>query len=284
LIEEAIWTVRPLIEKHSVALAERCERGLAVLADEARLRQILEALLSNAAQYNRVGGRVVVEARALDEERVRIAVGDTGPGIAPERMPQLFKPFERLGAERGAIDGAGIGLALCARLAERMGAEMGVESTVGEGSTFSVTLPRAHDIPAQPAEPQLASAEGLRTLLYIEDNVSNVKLVQALFRRRPQLRVLAATGGEQGIELADRHRPDAILLDIKLPDIDGYTVLRRLRELPGTRDIPVLALTADAMPIDVERGLAAGFAHYLVKPVKVHALVEAVEQALAGAR
>jgi len=243
-----------------------------VLADATRARQILVNLLSNAVKYNRDGGRVEVAVRACSAQRVRISVSDSGLGLPAERREALFQPFERLGREHSDIAGSGIGLALSRRLALLMNGELGVDSVDGEGSTFWLELPvplePAAAAPALPpaAAAAAAPAAGLR-VLYIEDNNINVAVMQAFFDRLPGYEMLLAGDGPTGLALARSARPDAILLDIHLPKMDGYAVLRELGADAATRDIPVIAVSADAMPADLARGQAAGFAGYVAKPI-----------------
>jgi len=286
LAEQAVQLIQPLLRKMELTLVNQCERDIAVAADPTRLKQVLVNLLSNAAKYNRQGGSISIGSQLLDGERVRLSVADTGAGIAAEKLGLLFQPFERLGvSELTAIEGTGIGLAISKRLIELMGGTIGVDSAPGQGSTFWIELPLAQSpqqaaaaVPA--ALPELA--RDTHKMLYIEDNAANLKLVEAMLRNRPTLALLSASSGEYGLELAQRYLPDVILLDIHLPGMDGYAVLKALRAQPETRGIPVIALSADAMPPDVERGLAAGFRRYLTKPVKLPELVEAISQAMAA--
>jgi hypothetical protein len=285
LTEQAVQLIQPLLQKMEVTLLNQCGHDVTVLADPTRLKQVLVNLLSNAAKYNRQGGSIGIGCELLDEERLRLSVTDGGAGIAPENLGLLFQPFERLGvSELTAIEGTGIGLAISKRLIELMGGTIGVDSTPGRGSTFWIELPLAHS-------PQLATAAptalppksaGKFSVLYVEDNAANLKVVEAMLRRQPDLTLLSASNGEYGLELAQRYLPDVILLDIHLPGMDGYAVLKALRADPGTCDIPVIAISADAMPLDVERGLAAGFRHYLTKPINIAELVETIGQVVRG--
>ena len=261
-----------------------------VAADRTRLKQVLINLLSNAVKYNQAGGTVVVDCVGSTAERTRINVRDTGAGLPPEKLAQLFQPFNRLGQERGAEQGTGIGLVMSKRVIELMGGVLGVESSVGVGSVFwcelgtavapkleataqPVALARAPDQPGAP----------VRTLLYVEDNPANLKLVEQLIARRPSLRLLSAVDGNQGIQLARAHQPDVILMDINLPGISGIEALKILRDDPTTAHIPIVALSANAMPRDIEKGLEAGFFSYLTKPIKVKEFMEALDAALESA-
>jgi PAS domain S-box-containing protein len=285
-VVDAVQIVQPLISARQIGLVNKCEARAAVLADPTRLKQILVNLLSNAAKYNRAGGRIAIDCRRHGEDRLRLSVTDSGPGIPPDKQEHLFKPFERLGAEHTTVDGTGIGLALSRQLAELMGASLGLHSTPGQGSTFWIDLPpapesRATGTPALPDIEAIADTRQIK-VLYVEDNPANLRVVEAMFRHQPHLMLLAATNGEFGLELARRYKPDVILLDIHLPGMDGYAVLEALKADATARDIPVIALSADAMPIDVETGLNAGFRRYLTKPVKAGALMEALGSVLSN--
>ena len=261
--------------------------GLYVLADKLRFHQALFNLLSNAVKFNRVNGTVRVSCeRRL--ERVRVLVSDTGEGISEAGVAKLFVPFERLDANERNIDGSGIGLALSKRLIECQDGQIGVHSRQGEGSTFWIELPLTEAPAAAAAVTGADSAAGqeaapapkVSTMLYIEDNLSNFALVELIFKRYPQVRLIAAMQGVLGVEMAQRHQPDLILLDLQLPDILGDEVLRRLQADPVTREISVVILSADAMPQQVERLRAAGVREYLTKPLDVRKLLSVAEDIL----
>jgi signal transduction histidine kinase/ActR/RegA family two-component response regulator len=259
-----------------------------VQADRTRLKQILINLLSNSIKYNRAAGRVVVDCTLTPEGRLRIGVKDTGEGLAPDKLAQLFQPFNRLGQEANLEQGTGIGLVVCKRLIELMGGEIGVESLVGEGSVFWIDLnitdrPQAVVDLADPlAAPRPALREGaeLSTLLYVEDNPANLMLVEDLVARRPDLRLLSAKDAPRGLEIARTARPDVILMDINLPGMSGLQALRILADDPLTAAIPVVALSANAVPRDIQRGLDAGFFRYLTKPIKVNEFMDTLDLAL----
>jgi len=259
-----------------------------VQADRTRLKQVLINLLSNAIKYNHAGGTVVVDCVGSTAERIRLNVRDSGAGLPPEKLAQLFQPFNRLGQEHGAEQGTGIGLVMSKRLVELMGGVLGVESSVGVGSVFwcelgAAVAPKLEADTAKPAGMAHAQAQPgvpLRTLLYVEDNPANLKLVEQLIARRPTMRLLSAVDGNIGIQLARAHQPAVILMDINLPGISGIEALKILREDAATAHIPVVALSANAMPRDIAKGLEAGFFSYLTKPIKVKEFMEALDTAL----
>lgn len=263
-----------------------------VHADRTRVKQVLINLLSNAIKYNQAGGAVVIDVAVKSSKRVRISVKDTGRGLAPEQLAQLFQPFNRLGQENSGEEGTGIGLVMTKRLVELMGGVIGVESIVGSGSLFWVELQRAEEPrlsldsdDAKVPRPVLAAhAPALRTVLCVEDNPANLRLIEQLIARRPNTRLLSASDATIGIRFAREYQPDVILMDINLPGISGIRALKILREDPLTQRIPVLAVSANAMPHDVRRGLDAGFFRYLTKPIKVGEFMEALDVALEFSR
>jgi PAS domain S-box-containing protein len=256
-------------------------------ADRTRLKQVLINLLSNAIKYNQANGTVVVDCATSTPERVRVSVRDGGAGLPPDMLMQLFQPFNRLGRETSAEEGTGIGLVMSKRLVELMGGAIGAESTVGLGSVFWFELNSAApqleiDLakPAAIAQAQVQQGARLRTLLYVEDNPANLKLVEQLIARRADMRLLSARDGNLGIQLARINQPEVILMDINLPGISGIEALKILREDPATAHIPVIALSANAMPRDIEKGLQAGFFRYLTKPIKINEFIDTLEVAL----
>jgi PAS domain S-box-containing protein len=292
LIADCVSLMRPQAENWGIDLIETvqdCRQQ--VRADRTRLKQVLLNLLSNAVKYNRHQGAINVTS-TLQEDAVQIRIRDTGAGLTAEQQARLFVPFERLDADQRAIEGTGIGLALSKRLVELMGGSIGVESESGVGSTFWLTLPLADAaaeasdsvVPASAALLQQALAQRQFDILCIEDNPANLRLVERILAQRSDIRLLSASAPGLGLELAAAHRPSLILLDINLPDMDGYEVLRRLQANPATRSIPVLGISANAMPKDIERALAAGFADYLTKPLDVGQFMAAVDIHLANSR
>jgi len=281
--------VEPLAQKDTIRMSfPKFDRPYFVNADRTRVKQVLINLLSNAIKYNRSGGSVEVTCNAITAQRMHISVRDSGDGLSPEKLSQLFQPFNRLGQEAGAEEGTGIGLVVSKRLVELMEGEIGATSTVGVGSEFWIGLNLAPEpqltldaeLPFELLPAQALPGSALRTLLYVEDNRANMQLVEQLIERRPDMRLLSAGDGIRGITLARIHQPDVILMDINLPGISGIQALKILREDPVTAHIPVLALSANAMPRDIERGLEAGFFRYLTKPIKVNEFMEALDLGL----
>jgi CheY-like chemotaxis protein len=255
------------------------------------LRQVLVNLLSNAIKYNRPQGRVTVRWGATPEgDSVRLEVVDTGQGLTTQQLAHLFEPFNRLGAERSRIEGTGIGLVVTQRLVQLMGGRIDVRSEPGVGSTFTVTLPAAADdagdapsLPAPHAANRRDTASGpRRTVLYAEDNPMNVELVREVMHLRPDCRLVVARNGREAIALAERERPDLMLLDMHLGDMTGIDVMRRVADDPVLARVPCVALSADAMPAPIEAARQAGFKGYLTKPLDVAAFLRCVDEALAG--
>jgi PAS domain S-box-containing protein len=281
--------IEPEAQKRGIGIAfPSFDAPCFVLADRTRLTQVLANLLSNAIKYNRPDGAAMVECAPKGVDKMRISVRDTGLGLTPEQLAQLFQPFNRLGKEAGAEEGTGIGLVVTKRLVELMGGTMGVASTVGAGSVFWVELSLTEAPQLEPQRlaqlarvpPATPAGAPVRTLLYVEDNPANLTLVQQIIERRPDLRLLTATDGSRGIELARSHRPDVVLMDINLPGISGSDAMRILRADPSTGHIPIIAISANAMPHDIERALSVGFFSYITKPIRINELVEALDVAL----
>ncbi len=289
--------VADLIEPLAVARAISIEHDfagdrLAVYADDQRLRQVLVNLASNAVKYNRHGGTIAIGFRPHGEDTIDITVSDTGAGLTPEQIKQIFLPFERLGAEQRGIEGTGMGLPLALGLTEAMHGQLKVVSNAGVGSTFTVRMPRAADIDPSRSEddPRTTSAERGHPVLTeplevlsIEDNSANRDMLDRLFQRWPSITLYAAATGFEGIELACRRQPDLILLDLHLPDLYGEGVIARLRAEPATAHIPVVAVSADATPASIRRVLTSGASAYLIKPIDVDELARTIAQA-AGVR
>ena len=262
--------------------------SLLVSADYTRLKQVVVNLVSNAIKYNHKGGSVEISTEVTDNDSIRILVKDTGPGIPEENFKNLFQPFNRLAAEGSGIEGTGIGLSIARKLIDLMSGQIGLESTVGEGSTFWIELPATTDDLVS-TKPKLVMAETNHetenittnsTVLYVEDNPANLQLMEDLLSHFPNVHMLSAHTGELGLELAQAHQPDLILMDINLPDMDGYEALKHLRDTKETQNIPVLAISANAMPKDIERGLEAGFKEYLTKPLNIKSVLKTIDEAL----
>jgi len=258
-----------------------------VQADRTRLIQIIINLLSNAVKYNSPQGTVEVKCSEDKPGRIRVSVSDTGTGLSEEQIPQLFQAFNRLGQEASNLEGTGIGLVVAKRLVELMGGEIGVQSSLGIGSVFWFELNSVPEPQISLKEEEAAvgyvvvpRSEQSYSVLCVEDNQANLKLIELIIARRPDLRLLTAVNGTSGVELARTAQPDVILMDINLPDINGFEALRILRSDPRTANIPVIALTANAMTRDIQRGLQAGFFLYITKPINVNAFMEALNEAL----
>jgi len=287
VMQECRAMIEPQAQKRSIGLTfPQFEIPWFVKADRTRVKQVLINLLFNAIKYNQPGGTVAVEYSLTQSGSLRISVRDTGAGIPPELVAQLFQPFNRLGKEAGSEEGTGIGLVVTKRLVELMGGSIGVDSAVGVGSVFwfELGLTAAPTLAAHEAEhaalAQMPDGAPLRTLLYVEDNPANLELVEQIIARRPDLHLLSAADGNLGIEFARAYLPEVILMDINLPGISGVEAMKILRADPATAHIPIIALSANALTRDIEKALAAGFFNYLTKPIKVNAFMDALDVAL----
>ena len=281
--------VEPQAQKRGIVMSfPRFELPYFVSADRTRVKQVLINLLFNAIKYNRADGAVAIEYVLSPPNAIRITVRDTGAGLTPEQVAQLFQPFNRLGKEASAEEGTGIGLVVTKRLVELMGGSIGVNSSAGVGSEFwfELGLTTAPLLSIEEAEqaawvrpPELAGAPQ-HTVLYVEDNPANLELVEQLIARRPELRLLSAADGKTGIEFARAYLPQVILMDINLPGISGLDAMKVLRADPSTAHIPIIALSANAVPHDIEKALQAGFFDYLTKPIKVKLFMDTLDVAL----
>jgi PAS domain S-box-containing protein len=292
VLQDCRSLIQPQAEKNGIHMNfPAFDTAFYVNADHTRVKQVMINLLSNAIKYNRRNGEVQVRCELASENRVRVSVADTGAGLSAAQLAQLFQPFNRLGQEKGGEEGTGVGLVVTKQLVELMGGTVGVESSVDIGSTFWIELPAisAADVtdgghPALIPAVELAALERVfasaRTVLYVEDNPANLALVEQLIARRSDVQLLTAVEAQAGIELARKHIPDVILMDINLPGMNGYEALDILRKDPLTAHIPVLAISANAIPLDIERGLHAGFFSYLTKPIKFGAFTELLDVAL----
>ena len=267
------------------------EAQYVVYADRTRLKQVLINLLSNAIKYNRKQGTVEIQCTENTPGYLRVSVRDNGAGLSPDQLAQLFQQFNRLGQESSNREGTGIGLIVAKQLIELMGGIIGVDSMVGTGSVFWIELPAMtgqHPAPEESTpmalpNPQKTLEAPIQTLLYVEDNPANMKLVEQIIARQPNLRLLTANDATSGIQIARDYQPDIILLDINLPGINGIEALHLLRSDPSTAHITVLALSANAMPADVEKGLEAGFFNYITKPININEFMAKLDTALAFA-
>jgi CheY-like chemotaxis protein len=280
-VNETLHLIRPLAAQKGITINPGPDSNPLqqehVMADRQRFKQVLLNLLSNAVKYNRPHGTVSLTYREMPDRRLRIEVADTGEGIPAEKFARLFVAFDRLGAEQSDVQGTGLGLALSKRLTEAMNGAIGVESVPGSGATFWIELPRARSQLEQCApwtrrERTPAEMENLgsaHTVLYIEDNLSNLTLIEHLLTDHTEIKLITAMQGRLGLDLARQHHPDLILLDLHLPDMPGWEVLGHLQADEITSSIPVVAVSADATPRQIERLLKAGARAYLTKPLEV---------------
>ena len=289
VLQDCKGMIEPQATRRGIAMTfPRFDKVLYIHADRTRVKQVMINLLSNAIKYNASGGSVIVQCVATDTGRVRIRVKDTGIGLSADQMAQLFQPFNRLGQQDGAEEGTGIGLVVTRQLVELMGGTIGVESAVGVGTVFwvefaSAQAPALENIEQVALDRRLSAAPDASqqlTLLYVEDNPANLALVEQLIARRGDLRLVTAIDAQLGIELARACVPDVVLMDINLPGMSGYGALKVLRDDPLTAHIPVLALSANAVPRDIEKGIEAGFFRYLTKPIRVSEFMDALDLAL----
>ena len=280
--------IEPQATKHSIDVKFiDIDLPYIVTADRTRLKQVLINLMSNAIKYNKPDGTVVVSC-IQSSEHIRICVEDSGQGLAAEQIAQLFQPFNRLGQENNAEEGTGIGLVMTKRLIELMGGKIGLESTVAEGSIFWVEIPRSsaesiikYKTTPNPLEiPNVLQNASIHRLLYVEDNPANLMLVEDIIERRADIGLFTAQDGIRGIELARTKQPNIILMDINLPGISGIDALRILQKDPLTSHIPIIALSANAIPADIQKGLDAGFFRYLTKPIKINELLATIDLAI----
>ncbi|UUZ73873.1 response regulator [Polaromonas sp. P1(28)-8] len=296
---EPVSLAEVMLECETLVESQAAKRGIRVTfpqfslpcfvkADRTRLKQVLINLLSNAIKYNTSGGTVVLKCVNVSPQRIRICVEDTGEGLNPAKIAQLFQPFNRLGQEANTEQGTGIGLVMTKRLIELMGGAIGVESIVGQGSVFWIEMDLTEERELHPVLTSLAPAlqsqvptdPRAHTLLYVEDNPANLMLVEDLIARRSDIRLLSARDGISGIAMAKASQPDIILMDINLPGISGIKAVQILCADPLTAHIPVVALSANAIPSDIEKGMEAGFFRYLTKPIRINEFMDTLDLAL----
>jgi signal transduction histidine kinase/CheY-like chemotaxis protein len=286
IVQHAVDLIRPLATERGLTISIDPLPSTFVRADRQRLNQILFNLLSNAVKYNRAQGTVRVFSPPAEAGRVQIVVADTGAGIPPNKLALLFTPFERLGAEQTLVEGTGLGLALAKGLTEAMKGSLTVRSVVDEGTQFRVELPAAESpvvANKTPLQQAVTYDDSTGTILYIEDNMSNVRLMERLIKRRPGVTLFHARDGRSGIEMTREQRPDLVFLDLHLPDTPGDEVLRQIWEDPEMRGIPVVVLSADATPAQRRRLLACGARAYLTKPFDIAEVLLFIDETLAGA-
>ena len=287
MVEDCRSLMQPLANARQITLRLEVSTQWVVRADRVRTKQVLLNLLSNAVKYNRAGGSIYLGVQASTGERLRIVVSDTGNGIAAARMAELFRPFSRLVSEHSEIEGTGIGLTIVRRLVELMGGTVGVDSQVGIGSTFWIELPSTAtatlEIATQSQEPVLPPDAPMRRqcVLCIDDEPANLRLIIQMLGMRRHLQLITADTPKRGIELASTHRPELILLDLNMPLMDGYQVLDVLKADIHLKSIPVIAVSADAMPREIERSRAVGFSEYLTKPLNLSEFLNTVDRCLA---
>lgn len=284
IIDECFTIIKPLASKRNIRIINNFppDTDHVVCVDYPRFKQVLLNLLSNAVKYNRNEGSITINCESVLPQRLRISITDLGMGLSEEQQQQLFKPFERIGAETTAIEGTGIGLVITKNLIEKMGGSIGVKSKLGQGSTFWVetnlgetdgqtfSQPQVQKVPQQLEAKAVSSA---KEILYIEDNPANLRLVEQVVRLKTPHTFLSAHDASLGLQMAGSHHPDLILLDINMPGMDGYEVLSKLQANEETHNIPVIAISANAMKSDIQRGVAAGFKVYLTKPIDIEKLL-----------
>ncbi|MEO5337142.1 MAG: PAS domain S-box protein [Magnetospirillum sp. WYHS-4] len=291
LVADCLPLIQPRADERHITVRVAADQGRVVRADHTRLKQVLLNLMSNAVKYNRDGGAIDIFYSDAPNGLLRIAVADTGPGIPEEHQGEVFQPFNRLGAEGSTVEGTGIGLTITRRLIEAMGGRIGFASKPGEGTTFWVEVPTADALASAEAAPESEAGAGVGTephawagarVLYVEDNPTNVELMQIFLAGTKGFHLLVAVTAEEGLDMARRERPDIILMDVNLPGMSGVEAVRRLKADPETRGIPVIAVSAAAMPRDVEAGVEAGFDSYLTKPINLREVLKTIHHLLAN--
>jgi len=278
----------PIAQQYGIQLANELSESIVVPADKMRLKQVLLNLISNAIKYNSSNGSVTLSASVISDQKVRIEVRDTGQGLNEEQQTSLFSPFERLGAESTSIEGTGIGLTISKKFVDMMGGIIGIDSQLDVGSCFWIELPllqaKSHIVTEQSSSIQ--SQQGIITqdnrysILYIEDNLSNLKVVETIVTKRMKQRFICASSGGLGIEMALAHQPDLILLDLRLPGLDGFAVKSILSKEPTLKDIPIIAVSANAMPDEIQQTIECGFNHFISKPIDMPSFIATIEQVL----
>ena len=290
IIENVISIFKPLADEKGITLEyqEILDSKCFVEVDPLRFKQVVLNLISNAIKYNKPSGSVIISYEKQENCTMRLGIKDTGHGIPDDKKDRLFKPFERFDEAAEKIEGTGIGLTISKKLIELMSGTIGFESVAGEGSLFYVDVPVSDKTPVSlEIEMSLDSSSisstaiNGRKILYIEDNLVNVELVKQILARRQDIEFLSVSNALDGIETAKTQIPDLILMDIHMPDIDGLTAFKKLQMIKETREIPVIALTADAMDVDIKKAMDMGFKGYITKPIDINKFFDAIDRALA---
>ncbi len=288
LKNEVVDLAMPLAREKEVQIYDenKDEKPVYVIADKTRLKQVLINLTTNAIKYNKPDGRVTLKY-SVDGERLKLEVSDTGKGIPDELKSNLFTPFERLGAELTDVQGTGIGLSISKKLMELMGGDISFESKVDEGSSFFIDIPLAEQPEVQKEKslkvsllPEGRTDSQQKVVLYIEDNPSNLELVRRIISRAKNVKLISAMEAQPGIRLASVEKPDLILMDLHLPDIDGFAAFQKINSMEETSKIPIIAVSADAMEVDKKKALDMGFRAYITKPIDVENFLESLEEVL----
>ena len=299
---ESLQLIRPLADKQDIEITlklngediypqELVKQRISISADHTRFKQVLLNLLSNAIKYNKKKGQIIINCYPLDKDFTRISISDSGKGLSQDQQAHLFEAFNRLGAESSGIEGNGIGLIISKNIVEYMGGDIGVTSEPGQGSTFWVDMPSIHtNMDDHSTQDQSSNEEksallknSEQSILYIEDNPANLRLINKFLNsRRPGIHLWNAHEPNLGIELAEAHEPDLILLDINLPGMNGFEVLNHLQQNETLHKVPVVAISANAMPNDIKKALDAGFDDYITKPVNLSSLLHIVDDKLSG--
>jgi signal transduction histidine kinase/ActR/RegA family two-component response regulator len=293
IMEEVLEIIDPTAKKHKIQLACNMDqfKNTHVFADSVRLKQVILNLLSNGIKYNNPKGSVqVIQEISKDNHAVKLKFVDTGPGIPADKLKDIFEPFNRLEADKTAIEGTGIGLSICEKLMEMMGGNLKVESTVGVGSEFSIEMPIGQPVKnkaqVKPStqNPELNNLKSTNAdsilALYIEDNPENLALVQRIVSEIPAIKLISAPRAKPGIELAKTHQPNIVLMDINMPEMDGFQALKQLQSLEETNEIPVIAVSANAMEKDIEKAKQAGFNDYITKPIEIQSFISVISKTL----
>ena len=290
LCQQCLSMVSRQAEKNNLRVVVNLYGSPCVRADYVRLKQVLLNLLSNAIKYNRVGGTITFATQDVQDNWTRVSITDTGKGISEDLQPGLFEPFNRLGYEKGGIEGTGVGLAIAKQLVEAMGGHLGFESEVGKGSTFWVEMPSLETIASEKRNLPKTSKEIVSdadeqraldgTVLYIEDNPANLNLMEAIINIIGGLNLISAHNAAEGISMAEEEAPNLILMDINLPGMDGLAAKRALDTIDIIKDIPVIAVSACVMKSDIEKGVDAEFKGYLTKPLNVRDVIAAIKKEL----